>query len=1132
MSNIVADLLHRVSEEITKDGGQGMHRLLTGNSVLGLEHHFVLNGDTKKEILSRTPEFGYGVLSQIVYARTYSRTKADGSKETWGDTIVRVVEGILSIRKNYFLRHGLAWNDEEWQEYAKGFADSMYRMEHLPPGRGLWACGSEFVERKGAAALYNCGCATLTDLVKGATWVMDALMTGIGCGTDTLWDGVVVAPQQERISFVVGDSREEWVESLGALLRAFIPDENGKTGAIPIFDYSRVRPSGSPIKGFGGTASGPGPLKKLHIRVAAYLSTYLHWKNAATIEDKREILGSLVEQLRQEDYEDMDTEAFRVFKAKVMDTADKKEYDRVRCCVDIINAIGCCVVAGNVRRSAEIILGEPADQTFLNLKNYDINPERCKISWMSNNSVRLRKTEDFAQIPDIAQRIRVNGEPGAYNLINVKRYGRVGHYHNPEDAWTREYEQDEATLGNPCVTGDTLVLTAEGWRTVKSLVGEKFDAVMDGKIYPSTNQGFWSTGKKQVYELLLSNGMKVKCTDNHKILTKRGWVELKDLKVREDIVKCTKTPEVPSAIASWDEYMQGYVCGQIIGDGCTSKSKAKEPRDVPVVNLWLIREEDRKDPMKYTPYAIIQNWVMGYIKRVGSCAAIECKGFFRQKTTVNYDRYTLCTVALCGLIEKFGIKPIEKKVYELGGIDFTRGLLCGFFDADGSISDAKRSKRCILLTQTKLYRLEAVQRLLLMFGIESKIYTNCTKEGKHMLPDNRGQGKLKEYECQASHDLCISDQRSVRLFAKHIGFRDNAKNTKLANMLMGYKMPPQKETRSVKAWKITPLGVEEVYDCTIPEVHAFCAQGITVHNCLEVCLSPFELCNLSEVFIPRCCNKNGTFSLKRYHQALCYATFYSTTVSLHPTHWPETNAVIGRNRRIGVSLSGIAQYYDRYGSTELIRILRAGYKTVRETNTALSRSAGVPPAVRVTVVKPSGSISLLAGVSPGMHFPHFNYYIRRIRIASDSPIVTACRDAGYKIVKDEDSDNTDIIEFVISSHGTRASKDVSVWEQMALLATLQREWADNAVSSTITFKPDTEGPMIEKVLAHHLPELKSVSMLPYMESGVYKNAPYEGITQAQYEAILATHKSIDMKRLQSPEDGAIPKYCTNDTCTM
>ena len=124
-----------------------------------------------------------------------------------------------------------------------------------------------------------------------------------------------------------------------------------------------------------------------------------------------------------------------------------------------------------------------------------------------------------------------------------------------------------------------------------------------------------------------------------------------------------------------------------------------------------------------------------------------------------------------------------------------------------------------------------------------------------------------------------------------------------------------------------------------------------------------------------------------------------------------------------------------------------------------------------------------------------------------------------------------VFSFPIDQGKTRAATDVSMWEQFALLATLQREWSDNMVSCTIYFNPKSEGSHIEHALAQFIPLVKSVSMLPHTENGAYAQSPYEGITKEKYKELAAKIKTIDWSKYGG-SDGEMPKYCTNGTCEI
>ena len=308
-----------------------------------------------------------------------------------------------------------------------------------------------------------------------------------------------------------------------------------------------------------------------------------------------------------------------------------------------------------------------------------------------------------------------------------------------------------------------------------------------------------------------------------------------------------------------------------------------------------------------------------------------------------------------------------------------------------------------------------------------------------------------------------------------------------------------------------------------------------VNPCGEISLENFELCNLAEVFPPRCRGK------ETFYLALKYATFYASTVSLLPTHRSETNAVIAKNRRIGVSISGIAQWassqcvtddnlWGEMNYTKMTKYLRNGYKIVRDYNAELARKAGVPASVRVTTVKPSGSISLLAGVTAGVHYPVSRYAIRRMRIGKDSPLVDSLVKAGIPHEDDTYSDNTLVFSFAIDHGNVRPCDQVSPWEQFSIVAMLQRCYADNCVSATIYFDKVKDAPDVEKMLAMYIPVLKSVSMLPHSGHG-YAQAPYEPIDKEKYEELKNSYTLPDFDNVQ----GNVPegsKFCSGDTCEL
>ena len=216
--------------------------------------------------------------------------------------------------------------------------------------------------------------------------------------------------------------------------------------------------------------------------------------------------------------------------------------------------------------------------------------------------------------------------------------------------------------------------------------------------------------------------------------------------------------------------------------------------------------------------------------------------------------------------------------------------------------------------------------------------------------------------------------------------------------------------------------------------------------------------------------------------------------------------------------------------TRLTKILRDGYAIVKKENVRLANLAGVPASIRITTIKPSGSISLLAGATPGVHYPVSRFAIRRVRIGSDSPLVPSLKKAGIPNEPDKYSENTLVFEFTIDHGNVRPCVDVSPWEQFSLVALLQRCWADNMVSATIYFDKEKDAPDVEKMLAMFIPVLKSVSMLPHSGHG-YAQAPYEPIDEEEYNQRKDAYSIPDFDNVS----GSVPvgsKFCDGDSCVL
>jgi adenosylcobalamin-dependent ribonucleoside-triphosphate reductase len=303
------------------------------------------------------------------------------------------------------------------------------------------------------------------------------------------------------------------------------------------------------------------------------------------------------------------------------------------------------------------------------------------------------------------------------------------------------------------------------------------------------------------------------------------------------------------------------------------------------------------------------------------------------------------------------------------------------------------------------------------------------------------------------------------------------------------------------------------------------ANGIFTSNCGEIALEgkDGELCNLVETF------PSKHESYEDYEKTCKVAYIYAKTVTLVPTHNQRINQVINRNRRIGISQSGVIESFQKHGRRGHFNWCDKAYKYLRKLDKEYSRNwLGVPTSIKITTIKPSGTVSLLPGVTPGVHYAHSEYYYRTIRVDKTSPLIKPLRKAGHRIEESVYGDNTLVVYFPVHEENFDRSKtEVSIWEQLENVAQLQNYWCDNQVSATVTFKPE-EADQIHKALEMYETRLKGVSFLPLTDHQ-YAQAPYQEIDKAEYEKAVAKLKPLV---LVGDTHEAEEKFCTTDACEI
>lgn len=1008
--------------------------------AIQLEEKFKLTDNFIEKYKTLTPPFGFNGLGELTYRRTYARLLPDGTKEEWYQTIRRVVEAVYNMQKRWIIDNKLGWDNYKSQRSAQEMYDKMFNMKFLPAGRGLWAWGTPITEeREMYIALNSCAMVT-TDKPKEQfstpfCFLMDVSMLGVGVGFDTKGAGKITLnkPLDSIEVYAITDDREGWVESLKRLLDSYFLPKKSKVE----FDYTLIRPAGVPIAGFGGISSGYEPLEKMH-------------------EDIRKVLDNHVEQLITS-----------------------------RDIVDLMNIIGKCIVAGNIRRTAELALGEFDDEEFIALKDYEKNPERVDYGWTSNNSIIAEVGMDYSKI---AEKIRINGEPGLLWLENSRAYSRMI---DPPD-----FKDKRAVGANPSLRAGTKVITDEGVFPIEKLEGKDFKVInLNGKT--SSAKCVLSGKGETLYKLTLSGGIEYYATKEHewpiivdrknKVFSKKQTIELR----KGDKIPANNTSK--KHFGNLGSYSDGFLCGWIYGDGWIT---TRGDTGTTQVGLIVSKKDEELGQIK----SIIEE----KLKELGVNTSLP----FRQKNdSEGWYEFNTQNKTLNDFLNKFGCKNkkegLPSKIWNDVTKEFTYGFLDGLFSADANVEKNGRVDLCT--AHEKLAK--DVSELLGVLGIISNIQMRHSKLN----------GYEKEY---TRYDVRFSGVQLRDKLTLSSKFKQEVLN----------KIPEtaifKSDFRKVLSVVETDLK-EDVWDITVyDDTHCFSLSNVITGNCNEQTLEDSETCLLVESF------PNAHESIDDYKKTLKYAYLYAKTVTLAKTHWADTNRVMLRNRRIGLSMSGIAQFITDKGIHELKNWCEEGYKTVKYYDDVYSEWLAIPRSIKVTTVKPSGSVSLLAGATPGIHYPESNFYIRRVRLSKFSDLIKPLEKAGYKIepAVGQETD-TVVVEFPVSlGKNMRTIKDVSMWEQLSLGAFMQKYWSDNQVSQTVTFKPETEGNDIETALEIYQYQLKGVSFLPALEYGQYPQMPYEAITEEEYNKMFKKLKPVDFSK--DKEDSIGEKFCDNDSCLI
>ena len=272
--------------------------------------------------------------------------------------------------------------------------------------------------------------------------------------------------------------------------------------------------------------------------------------------------------------------------------------------------------------------------------------------------------------------------------------------------------------------------------------------------------------------------------------------------------------------------------------------------------------------------------------------------------------------------------------------------------------------------------------------------------------------------------------------------------------------------------------------------------------CAEQSLAAYETCCLAEVYLPNIESKEQLLDV-------CQLLYRINKHSLAlPCHLKETEDIVHKNMRMGIGVTGVLQATEEQRSW-----LNDTYRRLREFDFKYSHEHGFPESVKLTTVKPSGTLSLLPGVTSGCHPAYSQYMIRRIRIAADHALVQVCREHGYPVEYQRHFDGSEDHSTMVVSfpfcypEGTKIAAEMTAIDQLEVVKWLQANWSDNSVSCTVYYRKE-ELPEIQKYLAkNYKNNHKSLSFLLHNEHGFHQ-APLEEITKEAYDALVASTQLI------------------------
>jgi len=896
----------------------------------------------------------------------------------------------------------------------KDLRAAVYDLEIMPSMRALMTAGPALARCNVAG--FNCSYLPI-DHPRAFDELLYILMCGTGVGFSVEEENTRKLPDVNEIlencetTIVVDDSKQGWAKALRQLISLLY------VGQIPSWDLSKLRAAGDRLVTFGGRSSGPDPLDDLL---------------KFTVEIFKDAQGRQLTSLE---------------------------------CHDICCKIGEVVVVGGVRRSALISLSDIKDIRLRDSKTgewWRTEPQRS----LANNSAVYSRKPDMSLFFDEWHSLfnSKSGERGIFNRDSVKQHLK--------NHVTRR-DPDHPFGCNPCsLHKDTILMTDQGPKKIKDLEDLSFSAVVNGKVHRAA-KGSWVSGKKDLWRLLSKDGYALTLTDDHKLRTKDGWKQVKDLG-KDETLLLSKPPEKPLEWAGEGGEEHGYLLGAFVGDGNFSQgTNGSQFGQVKVFKRDSAGHEGIYEEIEQA--ALRAPW-----KRRS-----DWNGWGEHK-----DYYVMnigCLPFDYGF--EYGAKTDIEHLETLTSSSFQKAFLRGLFDADGHFEGTREKSYSVRLGQSSYSLLQTVQRMLLRFGMKSVI-RDAAPERKTSMPD--GRGGHKEYLCRASWRLIISGKSVEKYFAQ-IGFSHKGKAAK-QSLIEGVRW--KEEPWSTKLATVEYYDTQDVWDAEVADVVSFDANGFWAHNS-EINLRPYQFCNLTEVVV-RPDDKPEDLE-RKVRLATILGTFQSTLNDFKYLRkiWKKNTE---EERLLGVSMTGILD------NAQMARLDAKDYMVALKekalvANKDFAKKLGIEESAAITCVKPSGTVSQLVDSASGIHPRHAPWYIRRVRGDKKDPLSQFMIAQGFPHEDDLFNSHSVVFDFPMASPKSSLTRgQITATDHLELWKAYQVYWCEHKPSATISVRED-EWLQVGAWVYENFDHISGVSFLPY-EEHTYKQAPYEEITEDEYKELL------------------------------